>query len=232
MKGLIVVPCRPDQARHVDFFQSLMALEKPEGTEIRLHPGFFAHDNRTKGIREALESGAEWVFFVDDDQLFEPSALMQLLKHDVDIVTCNFITKEHPFEPYLFEHIADFGLLPIPLEKSPTLIHVDACGLGGVLVKSSVFRALDEPWLAVNDEFKTDDLYFCRKAVAAGFAIHCDLAVSSGHITKGSVWPRWNGQQWVTELRISGGTQLILPPAARSEQLEEWRTQRLAALAS
>lgn len=226
MTGLIAIPCRPDQARHVAFFESLLALEKPADTVVRLYPGFFPHVNRARAVDDAMAGGAEWIFFVDDDQLFQPDALLKLLADHVDIVTCNLLLKERPWPPYLFQQGPD-GVVPITLNTQQDLFTVAACGLGGVLVRRGVFDRIRKPWFDVNVEFRTDDLWFCALAREAGIPIHCDPRVLSGHCIRGAVWPHWDGVQWETAIDVHRGGAFFVPAARPSDEFQAWLDSQL-----
>ena len=229
MKGWVVVPCRPDHARHIEFFEMLTKLELPAGSKVRFYPGFFAHDNRNAGTRDALADGAEWVCYVDDDQLLAPDAVLRLLAKDVDVVTCNLLAKAKPFSPYMFEDI-DGGLYPVALSEPPDrLIEVDACGLGGVVVRRAVLESVGDPWFAVTDALKTDDLVFCARAKAKGHRIFCAPDVPSGHVVKGSVWPVWDGARWTTSVVINSGLEYRVGAATPTEEMARWRAEKLRA---
>jgi hypothetical protein len=234
MSGLIAVPCRPDHARHVDFFRNIFSLQIPEEWKIQLYPGFFAHDNRTGATREAIELGLDHIFFVDDDQLLRPDAIIRLLEHNVDIISCNLLAKAPPFQPYIFFATDKDGAgYPDTLDDNRTgLIEVAACGLGGVLVKTEVFKRIREPWFSVNDALKTDDLYFCHEARKAGYKIYCDLDVPSGHICNSSIWPEYDveNKKWRTAIVINNRAAFNIPKAVPTEEYRNWRDQTIEAM--
>jgi len=228
----VIVPCRPDHARHVEFFSMLLQLRLPPGSSADLYPGFFPHDNRCKGVRDALLHGSEYCFFLDDDQLLEPDTVLRLLSHGKDIVTVNLLTKEFPWQPYIFERLKGHNdVFPLSLENKRGLHAVDACGLGGVLVKTSVLTRLDYPWFNVNETWRTDDLYFCDKARTAGFEIHCDFDAISWHITHAAVAPEWNEEThtWQTRIRISSKGEVAMKAAVWGPDYEAWRSQQESA---
>ena len=219
----VVVPCRPDQARQIDFFVRLMKLDLPPGSHIRFYPGFFAHHNRTLGTRDALKAGADYVFFVDDDQLLLPDAVTRLMAHDVDVVSVNLLYKEKPWEAYMFDRLPS-GLYVRELGTQRGLVEVDACGLGGVLVKTSVFRSITEhEWFAVSPEAGTDDLYFCTLVKKHGYRVMVDLDTPSGHINYSAVWPVWNGDKWEVLVTLANGGEFVAPAAVDKPELKALR---------
>lgn len=227
MTGLIAVPTRvKDPRRHEEVFENLEALQKPEGTEVRFYSGL-AHENHQRATEEMLAEGGKWIFYVDDDQLLPPDALVKLLSHDRSVVTVNFLSKERPWTPYLFRKIAGL-LVPEALGKARGLRSVDACGLGGVLVRSYVFDRLPRPWFGVTPEFRTDDLFFSHVVRAAGFDIICDLDVCASHIIKGVVQPYWDpgSGQWMTVIHIKAGGSFVVPPAVPTPEYQDWLDQQ------
>jgi len=228
MTGLIAIPCRPAQASSVEFYQHLHALALPPGWEIRLYPGFFAHDNRTTGVREARAAGAEWIFILEDDVLAPPDTLIRLLAHRRPIVSVNMLAKDMPWSPYLFEHVGDAeGVFSVNLTTQRGLLPVAACGLGGILIQMSVFDRLEEPWFAVDAIYRTDDLYFCDHVEKAGIPLVCDLETTVEHSTRGGVRPVWNGQCWETSVRIHHGGEFRLPAAVPTPEYQSWREATL-----
>ena len=232
MSGLIATPCRPDHARHVAFYRSLLALATPEGTRADLFPGFFSHYNKNAAVEQALAEQRPWIFFVDDDQVLRPDALKALLARDVDIVVCNLLTKDPPFQPYLFFATDHTGAgYADTLEARRGLIEVAACGAGGLLVKTDVFRRLPPPWFAVNEQLHTDDLYFCHEAQKAGYRIWCDLDVISEHIRTVSIRPAWDEEQqkWRTEIVFDDKAAFAIPAAAQTPEYRAWKEEQLKA---
>jgi hypothetical protein len=75
------------------------------------------------------------------------------------------------------------------MPDSTGLEEVESIGMGVMLISRKVFEKLSEPWFET--PWRTDkrgyigeDVFFCRKATAAGFKIYIDHDVSKeiGHI--------------------------------------------------
>lgn len=143
----------------------------------------------------AVEQGAEWVLFLDDDVIFPPNTLIQLLHRNKDIVGGVYWSKSHPPRPLIFKghmrgtylnwHAGDF-------------IKVDAMGMGLTLIKTKVFKAMEKPWFTLNYTYQeiedktkrdfgtTEDLYFYKKAKDYGFETWCDTSIQAFHFEKNS----------------------------------------------
>ena len=143
----------------------------------------------------AVDLGAEWVLFLDDDVIFPPNTLIQLLHRNKDIVGGVYWSKSEPPRPLMFRghmkgtfcdwHVGDF-------------IQVDAMGMGLTLIKTKVFKAMPKPWFSLDYTYQepgnketrdfgtTEDLYFYKKAKDYGFEVWCDTSIQAYHYEKNS----------------------------------------------
>ena len=129
MSGVIALTCG-ELARYSVFYDSLLHMDKPEGTEVLQSRGVIIAENRSILSEEVVSKGAEWIFFADDDQVFEKDTLTKLLARDVDIVSGWYLMKSPPFPPLIYEErIGDEGMKRSYLEGSG-LIKVAGCGAG------------------------------------------------------------------------------------------------------
>lgn len=138
--------------------------------------------------------------FLDDDNTFHPSLVARLEAHDLDVVSGLCLQRKPPFLP--FPRIADE---PIPLQGPPRLLTVHDTGGSSLMVKRRVFEALDPPWFVHGEDEQgnhvTDDVFFCRRARAAGFEVHVDTAVWLGHMNVMTVSPDYDNG-WQTVMRV------------------------------
>ena len=156
-------------------------------------PPYTVASKQNEIVKFALEQGADWIFFWEDDVIAPPNALLQLLSRNKDIVTGVYWSKSNPPVPLLFR-----GHMRGPFEdwKVGDFIKVDAAGMGLVLIKTKVFKAIPFPWFSEDyvyhdlDEATTrnpgttSDLYFYKKARDYGFEIWADTTVQALHYDK------------------------------------------------
>lgn len=215
MPGLVAVTCRADIASFTGFYSCLNELKMPEGSSKKLFPGFFAHENKQRAIKEVLDKDLDWVFFLDDDFLFHPDVLNRLLAHDKEVITGPSLYRRPPFNPYLFRAADEAG--HITEAELPSgyqgLIRVAGCGGSGLLIKRSVLEILGPKCFDVDDFYKTDDLYFCSQANKAGIEMWCDLSIPFGHTVIASVWPEYKNGNWSTAVVINNEIKLDVPAA-------------------
>jgi hypothetical protein len=132
----------------------------------------------------ALESGASHLLFVDSDNTFPPQGLGRLLLHDKDIVGATYARRREPFT--VIGEWTNNGTDLVPATKLPT---------GFLLIKTDVLKALEPPWFVEPIDWSmrtsnnvigmtSDDIYFCSKAIVAGFQPWIDLGLTEqvGHI--------------------------------------------------
>ena len=203
-KVLIAIPTG-EFARRADFYDYFNALGKPPGTIATFSHGQSPAKNRNLMIRMALEHNCTHVFFLDDDMCPPPDALTNLLKHDKDIVSGLYLLRNYPHFPVMFEEWFPDGRCRYGfLEPNKGGLHrVVNCGFGCVLIKTEVFRKLEDPWVTLGHYEKDnwcDDIHFFNKAREAGFEIYVDMDVCVGHIMSAVIVPyrRPEDGQWMT----------------------------------
>ena len=94
------------------------------------------------------------------------------------------------------------------------LVEVVNCGFGFVLIKTDVFRALEQPWVRLGEldlDGWCDDIGFFNRVQAAGFKIYCDLSIYIGHTINLILWPRLIDGVWYTIYVIPTGQQFQFP---------------------
>jgi len=207
ISGVIGVACA-ELGRFSQFSECLANLVKPEGTVVKFEVGIDVAVNRRNVVRFALENEHDWVFFVDDDMLFSPDHLLQLLSHDQPVVASLYLNRKPPFYPVAYNRRfvrenGDPAWNPVDLEGAPAfgLADIVAAGTGGLLVRSVVFEALEyDSW------FKRDgageDMSFCHRVVEAGVPLYLDLAARMGHISTYSVWPM-KAETWTAGIGLT-----------------------------
>ena len=165
----------------------------------------YVTSNRNRLVRLARAAGAEWLLQLDDDESFEPHALRQLMDTALglpaDIVFGLYAnTQPAPegieggfiFADMIYRELANGAYENIvpPVNSRP--FRVDAAGSGVLLTRVSVFDRLaapyfDTPTIQVLGEEEdgpremNEDIYFCRCAREAGFALWCDPRVEAKH---------------------------------------------------
>lgn len=192
-------------ARFSEPYNSLIAMDKPEGTPIVQN----YHSSVAFGMNEIgryfLKSEHEYLFFVNDDMIYPKYALTKLLEHQKDITCGVYLRRGFPFEPVIYDFIDERGMVRPHYFKDGEcgLIQIRACGSGVTLIHRRVLETMKQPWWrlgTIQPDLISEDLTFSRESGEAGFEIWCDLDVRCGHIILAPVFPHYDSGQWSTLL--------------------------------
>lgn len=186
MKVAICTPVYRDMHwRYAESLANLLIRSPGIQFVCNILPGHFIGDQRNFLVARSLEQGAEWLFWIDSDQVFPHDTLTRLLSRNVDIVGPNVARRSSPVGPTA-GRLADGGSRMVPVWTSPEqaraneLEEVDGLGLGICLVSRRVFETVPRPWF----DNRNEDYLFCAKAKLAGFKVYCDhgLTPDVGHV--------------------------------------------------
>jgi len=226
-KVLIAIPTG-EYGRRADFYDYFNALEKPEGTLCTFSHGQSPAKSRNIMIRIALENDASHILFIDDDMSFPISGLKTLLAHDKDIVSGLYLLRNYPHFPVMFDEWYPDGRCKYSFlsKDKKGLQKVVNIGLGFCLIKTDVFRKLEDPWITLGAYEKDnwcDDIHFFNKAREAGFELYTDLDVRCGHMLSAIITPVQDEQgNWFTQYNTGSIESFNVPQIVPTiEQLEE-----------
>jgi hypothetical protein len=146
----------------------------------------FIHFARKACVKQAIETEADYLLFLDDDMVWNPAMPARLLAiaeyKNLEIVSGYYTTrKETPF-PLIYRRREDGMYSPIlPTDKcKDALFECDATGFGAILLKTDVFRKIPEPWFELPDGM-TEDVYFFNKCAEQGIKCYVDTGMACGH---------------------------------------------------
>lgn len=144
---------------------------------VHMVNGTLIADQRQKLAMMALQHKADHLLFLDSDMRFPRDLVRRLMAHDKDAVACNYSTRRLPAKPVAWSDFSSQTLLSSHDRNG--VEPVDAVGMGAMLVKSSVFDKLPQPWFQIvysksGRAFIGEDIYFCQLAKAHGVTVHVD----------------------------------------------------------
>lgn len=189
MKTIIAVPCM-DQVP-APFCKSLAQLQRVGDCMLLMKMGSLIYTARNDIATSAIQTDADYVFWLDSDMVFKPDTLVKMMKtlqeNDLDILTGLYFRRVPPYSPVLFDqldikgeicHFSEFKEIP------DELFEVGGCGFGCVLMRTDVFFDVQSKHgnmfapLGNNGE----DVAFCWRARDCGFKIYCDPSIICGHV--------------------------------------------------
>lgn len=197
MSGTVAVVCQ-DLARYHTFTIAALQLKLPPDISWDWRFGFNVAMNRNKAVQNMQ---GDWLFFLDDDQTFEPDVLLKLLDRSVDVIQALTPARVPPFAPHAYRWIDNDFRQAAPHEVPETGISEwDAVACGCMLIRKHVLEAIEPPWFAVSPDGRTDDLYFCKKVREKGFRVYIDSDTRCGHMTVTQIRPKHSRGAWGAEL--------------------------------
>ena len=181
----------------------------PDETDIFFRPvtGYGVAQARNHLVDLAIDTKADYIFFVDNDVVPEPSSLSLLLSGDDPVVlgyyarrpkksswqgaTSLFKNGERDFtKTFSADEIREFR------ENGIYRIDVHGGGMGCALIKMDIFKnKIDYPWFRWTcypgkiRRALSEDFYFCRACHRAGIPIVADTRVACGHVIRYVQYP-------------------------------------------
>lgn len=158
---------------------------------------------RNVGCQKVLDLGFQYVFFLDDDTIPPPDAILKLMAHKKPIVSGLYYRRNIPIQPVMLRELPD-GNKQWVTEIDPgvsvdqPLMEVDYVGAGCLLINRDVLLSLppmsnrchwfdwtiDRTDLPENERM-SEDFNFCRNARKNGFPIFVDTSVHCRHVGLG-----------------------------------------------
>ena len=165
-----------------------MAIRKTKSAEYEVEVKFIGRliitQARNLFAEDAMNTGADYILFIDTDQTYPVETLERVLVHDKDICGMLYFMRRLPAEPCMLRaERHDNRVEYKPIKEYPRgLLEVDGIGMGFTLIKTHVFRKIEKPWFWIIYPSVTEDIYFCIKAQQAGYKIFVDTTHPIGHL--------------------------------------------------
>lgn len=151
---------------------------------------------RQSMLETAIANGATHALFLDTDMNFPHDTVHRLLRHNVDIVGCNYARRgKLPIQSTAGNIPEPGGSFIFRLRKDGGLEEVDYVATGVLMIRLAILKDIPKPWFNfVYDEaipqpeshghWLPEDWYFCQKAREAGYKVYVDHGLSweIGHI--------------------------------------------------
>lgn len=142
---------------------------------------------RNQLVRDALEYNPTHVFWIDHDVTVRPTAITDLLRHDLPVVGGMYHSKDKPHGPVAY------GLDPFEMYQtippSENLHLVGGLGMGATLVRADIYRLMkmqyeDEVWYRVHTGQPDigEDVHFAMRLQEMAVPVFLDPTVQCGHI--------------------------------------------------
>lgn len=208
------------------FWQWKIETGKDYGLSIMTaNKGFQLDRMRNQVVQMALKADADYLLFLDGDQITKANAIPLFLEDfednpEIECITGLYHSQSPPYLPHIFYkkkngHFAKWAKFPLN-----RLFEVEGAGAGILMIKADVFKKNKYPWFKFlyqgeSDKFPKglgEDLYFFDKCSPK---MLCDSRIQSLH----------HGHQWIgpahylehNKIKLDEGNNMIIT----DEQIEE-----------
>lgn len=200
MRVLIAVPTFENI--YPDTFKSLWDMDKGDHECIfEFVRGYDVATARNRAAQIAIDRGADYLMFVDNDVTVPTDALVNLIEHGVDVCSGYYAHRNKDSNESDRTNLCRLGEfnytdqytgaeLRDMSKRGDYLFRIHGGGMGCILIRTDVFRKLRYPWYDwvnyadSNHSMLSEDLYFCEKCKNAHIKIHADSRVACGHMMR------------------------------------------------
>lgn len=166
----------------------VFACKPLKEVHFMMQGGCYVQDNRSKILNKALAHGCTHLFFLDSDMLCPQDTILRLLALDKPVVGAPYNKRQHPPETTVkLYQVADkeTGKYRVAIPNEP--FKCLALDTGCMLINLDIIKYIEKPYFDLmcdedGNVVCTEDVWFCRKVLRAGFEIWCDPTIKVGHI--------------------------------------------------
>lgn len=185
-KVLIAVPALDTMPTQTAY--SMLSLKRDCPSRFSFIVRASCHDARNLLAREAIESGADRVLWIDSDMVFQDDLMLRLgedLDAGWDMVCGLYFKRELPVTPVIYRRVEMAnGVEPYRDYPKDSLFPVAGCGFGAVMMTTDLLTRADThktgPFTPL--PHLSEDLSFCKRAAAVGARMACDSRIKVGHV--------------------------------------------------
>lgn len=185
-KVLIAVPALDTMPTQTAY--SMLSLKRDCPSRFSFIVRASCHDARNMLAREAIESGADRVLWIDSDMVFQDDLMLRLgedLDAGWDMVCGIYFKRELPVTPVIYKRVEMAnGVEPYLDYPRDSVFPVAGCGFGAVMMTTDLLKRADThntgPFTLL--PHLSEDLSFCKRATDAGARIACDSRIKVGHV--------------------------------------------------
>ena len=142
------------------------------------------HDARNMLAREAIDSGADRVLWIDSDMVFDDDIMIRLgedLDAGWDMVAGIYFRREVPTSPLVYSSIEKSHAEVWKDYPMDQLFPCAGYGFGAVMMTTELLKRVGDYAFTPFDHL-SEDLSFCKRAETVGAKIACDSRIKVGHV--------------------------------------------------
>ena len=170
-----------------DVAQSVIGMNKTDDTYILFAKRSLIDRARNKMVEEAIRRDADYLLFIDDDNIVPQDMLQKLIEKDKDVIVPVIPRRGYNNEKTLVFDENHESLFPTEDQK------IFSTGMGCCLIKREVFEPIFNETMGRPFQFRsvmnngklvemTEDVSFCSEVNARGFEIWTTPDIIAEHI--------------------------------------------------
>jgi hypothetical protein len=168
------------------FHAAMLNLKRPTDLRVMIDNTLPVSAMRNRSIQSALNEGAEYIMFMDHDNIPDPMTVARLWSQNLPIVGQLYFERDYPHLPLIYT-MSESGmeLSPVFYYPKAPLVRCDGLGMGCCLIKTDVFRAIPSPWFEYTYKghvYGSEDVCFFVKLKEAGIPLYIDTEHTVGHL--------------------------------------------------
>jgi len=143
-------------------------------------------------VKEALKDNADYVLWLDADQIY-PDETVEILMNHIDsgkLIVGGVTPHRGTGQPMIYDFTDKEHVVKFRKNLGKGIIKIGGMGMGGVMVHPDVFAKLEYPYFQMkwNDETNRkagEDVVFYQNCKNAGIDVWCDTDLRYEHIVCG-----------------------------------------------
>jgi hypothetical protein len=186
-KVLIAVPALDTMPTQTAY--SMLSLKRDCPSRYSFIVRASCADARNMLAREAIESGADRVLWIDSDMVFDDDLMIRLgedLDAGWDMVCGIYFKRELPTTPVVYRIISENWAEVWKDYPRDQLFSCAGCGFGAVMMTTELLNEVSIAAKGIGPFTPlpglSEDLSFCRRAGQIGARIACDSRIKVGHV--------------------------------------------------
>lgn len=181
----------------VEVFMALKRMAMPINVQaVFLYSrGMMGTSGREIMTAQALQMGASYIYYADDDVLPPANVLYKMMleiskDESIGLITGVYTNKQIPTQPHIYKHEGEGAYWGFSLSPHDPPEDIWGCGAGCMLVRTAAMKDWKRPYWSENVVPTDDnqmqitghDLYFCHRIREAGYRTVVDGSIVCDHI--------------------------------------------------
>ena len=184
-KLAVCIPCR--DTLHSAHAMCLLELVKFNtmnniDTQVFMDASTVLLTQRERLALMALDFNAEYILWLDSDMTFPSTTAVRLMSHNEEVVAANYIRRQLPAKGVAYKKMGDWHS-PLSFDVEDQLVPVEGIGMGCMLMKTEIFKELNQPWFEFqwtpeSNDHLGEDMILCQKMAKIGRTVKVDTVLS------------------------------------------------------